>query len=150
MRFYIATTLSNAERARQVRDRLQAHGHVTSYDWTIHGGVGHLGREALGIAAIGELTGVLSADVVIVLLPGGRGTHAELGMALAASKPIILWDEPGGAFVVDNTTCAFYWHPRVRRFEGQLDDQAIDFLRLEAESLARKNLPTFRAIGGAA
>ena len=37
-----------------------------------------------------ESQGILDSDVVIILLPAGRGAHIELGMALALNKRIIL------------------------------------------------------------
>lgn len=136
MKFYIATTLSNAARAQQVRDRLTAAGHRCVYDWTTHGAVGHLGREALENVAVQEMLGVLTADVLIVLLPGGKGTHAELGMAIAMGKPIIIWDETGEALNVDDKTCSFYWLPFIKqRFSGELHSEAIDLLVHTAEQV---------------
>jgi nucleoside 2-deoxyribosyltransferase len=40
--------------------------------------------------ALAELAGVREADVLIVLLPGGYGTHVEIGAALGLGKPVIL------------------------------------------------------------
>ena len=37
-------------------------------------------------------TGVMNADLVLVILPGGRGTNFEFGAAVAAEKPVILYD----------------------------------------------------------
>jgi hypothetical protein len=59
-----------------------------------------------------EILGVVEADIVIVLLPGGRGTHAELGAALALAKPVALHTNDSGIFVGPET-CAFYHHPCV-------------------------------------
>jgi hypothetical protein len=135
MKYYLATGLLNAHRAQLVRDHLNAAGHEQTYDWTAHGPVGHKGKNALIAAAVGELEGVQQADVIIALLPGGRGTHAELGMALALGKPVLIWDETCEAFPVDDTTCAFYWHPLVVQRQGDVEAH-IKELRWIAEDLA--------------
>ena len=113
LRFYLASTLPNHAAADLVADVLIEAGHQQTYRWSKHGPAGHLGAEGLGAVAAAEVEGVAAADVVIVLLPGGRGTHAELGMALALGKPVVLWDPSGEAFRCDNRTCAFYHHPGV-------------------------------------
>ena len=63
--------------------------------------------------AVKELTGVVSADAVIVLWPGGRGTHVELGAALALGKRVFLMSEVLDHHRATKETCAFYHHPLV-------------------------------------
>lgn len=136
MKYYIATGLKNAHRAQQLRRRLNANGHVWTYDWTEHGAAGHLGEDRLSQIAVHEFYGVTVADVLIVLLPGGKGTHAELGMAIAMGKPIIIWDETRAEWVCDNDTCSFYWLPGIRRrLAGPLNDTGLDLLVKTAEQL---------------
>lgn len=128
-RFYIATRLERAADHREVSGRLAACGWVCSYDWTTHGSVQREGEARIAEVARAEEEGVRSADVVIVLLPGGRGTHAELGMAVALRKPIfVLADPVDGFFAQDERTCAFYHSPTVRRVEGGVGD-LMDALR---------------------
>lgn len=115
MRYYIATGLERYAAHNEVRDELKRDGWTCTYDWTDHGSVKDCGRARIRQVAVNETKGVLDADVVIVLLPGGRGTHAELGMALAAGKPVILHSETGDEFRDGSPTCAFYWHPLCRR-----------------------------------
>lgn len=114
MRFYIASSLDNAEQVKRVRDLLIEAGHVPSYDWTKHGSVQHGGPTLIAEVARLEANGVADADFVVGLLPGGRGTHVELGMAIALGKRVFLY---GPKQVFDTTphgkiTC-FYLHPRV-------------------------------------
>lgn len=129
MRYYIATRLERAGDHNQLRDALGARGHEITYDWTTHGPVFRHGLARIREVAQLELEGVLAADFVVVLLPGGRGTHAELGMALATGKPVFLHqtiydlpdfvDEDGCAwprrspdlFEAVAETCAFYHAP---------------------------------------
>jgi nucleoside 2-deoxyribosyltransferase len=95
-RFYIASSLDNAEAVRQLACTLRARGHVHTYDWTTHGAVFKPSAEpednvaAMRDVARSEMKGVTTADVVIVLLPGGRGTHVEMGGALAAGKRVLV------------------------------------------------------------
>lgn len=52
-----------------------------------------------------------------MLLPGGQGTHTELGIALAtrANKRIMLWSETGKEFLDNADTCVFYHHMSIEQ-----------------------------------
>jgi len=123
MRFYIATRLERAAEHRIVRDVLIAAGHEITYDWTTHGSVQCDGIARIRDVAVAETHGVLLANIVIVLLPGGRGTRVELGLAIAAGKDVLLHTTDAG--LLDGRsgrTCAFYHHPLVRHVAGALED----------------------------
>lgn len=117
LRYYIATKLERHADHNLVRDTMAAQGHTITYDWSTHGPVFRHGVERIREVSLLETQGVLDADLVIVLLPGGRGTHAELGMALAAGKPVILHQlrsplvREANLFGATPETCAFYHHP---------------------------------------
>lgn len=81
MKVYIASTLSNGERVAKLRDKLQNLGIEITYDWTAHGMV--LEPSDLDEIAAQELQGVIDADHLFVVLPGGKGTHVELGAMIA-------------------------------------------------------------------
>lgn len=110
---YIATSLDRAADHNLVRDALAKLGIACSYDWTVHGSVAAQGADRLREVALLELGGVLRADLVIVLLPGGKGTHAELGAALAAGKQVLLHAQDPGDYAPFGRTCVFYHHPHV-------------------------------------
>lgn len=112
MKYYIASRLENAEAVKRMASRLNEVGWIQTYDWTTHGSVQEKGLERIEQVAQAELIGVREADVVIVLMPGGRGTHVELGAAIAYKKPVILFAEDG-QLLQDGRTCAFYHHPQV-------------------------------------
>jgi hypothetical protein len=120
MNFYLATSLESCVRAEIVANHLTQAGHEATYSWWLHGAVGHAGEGRLIQVAQLELAGVRDADLVIVVLPGGRGTHAELGMALALDKPVIVHSPTGSEFRANDDTCAFYWHPNVHGMRGEL------------------------------
>lgn len=125
MKVYIATRLERWQDHNQVRDALAALGHTLTYDWTVHGSVWADGAARIREVATLELEGVLDADLVVVLLPGGRGTHAELGAALGAGRPVLLHSLDPILLDASPETCAFYHHPLVRRCSGPLHHVAI-------------------------
>ncbi|MHC1695635.1 MAG: nucleoside 2-deoxyribosyltransferase [Eubacteriales bacterium] len=129
MKFYIASRLENAQTVKSVADILKAHGHQHTYDWTVHGSVCGKGKERLGEVAYKELQGVIEADVVIVILPGGRGTHTELGAALASHKQILICAEDDSFFKPDTNTCSFYWHGEARRITGPVSKWVMEILK---------------------
>lgn len=108
MKYYIASRLENAESVRALKAILDGLGWIHTYDWTVHGSIRHEGAERMQEVAEKEIDGVATADVVIVLLPGGRGTHVEIGVALACSTPLILVGDAQRDFSFDENTCAFY------------------------------------------
>lgn len=109
--FYVATGLENAPQAREVRDLMKAAGWHHTYDWTVHGSVAGTGVDRIREVAEAEAKGVADADLVIVLLPGGRGTHTELGMARALKKPVLIYAPPDRFEKLlgdSRDTCCFY------------------------------------------
>lgn len=84
MKFYIASGLQNKEIVRDVANQLKEKGHIHTYDWTKNEHISTI--EELREIGQKEKDAVLEADTVIVLLPGGKGTHIELGLALGQEK----------------------------------------------------------------
>ena len=76
------------------------------------------------IHSLSSINGVKEADVVIILTPQGRGTHTELGIALALNKQIYLCHSDRTFFCCDDNTSAFYWLPQVNQYVGSVDDLA--------------------------
>jgi hypothetical protein len=127
MKFYIASSLENAQTVKSIADILKAHGHQHTYDWTVHGSVD--GIQRLSDVAYMELQGVINADVVVVILPGGRGTHTELRAALASHKQILICAEDDSFFKPDTNTCSFYWHGEARRITGPVSKWVMEILK---------------------
>jgi hypothetical protein len=73
-------------------------------------------------AAKKEFQGVVDADVVIVLTPQGKGTHVELGIALALGKKVFIWHENDKYFKCTDDTSSFYWLSNVNRIYGTIED----------------------------
>ena len=117
MRFYISTGLPNFARANELAAVLLNRGHEQTHDWRVTGDVRRDGPAAMSEVAFNELRAVRDAELVVVLLPGGKGTHTELGLAIAtrSNKRILLWSEDGREFTDPELTCTFYFHPSVER-----------------------------------
>jgi hypothetical protein len=124
MKFYIATSTERMPSHNRVRDALQRLGHEITYDWTVHGSVRFTSTERLCEVAHLEFQAILDADFVLVLLPGGKGTHAELGFSIAHKKRVLIHSENPKAFEIGPEACAFYHHAGVARFSGSLEEAA--------------------------
>jgi hypothetical protein len=118
--FYIASSLENVENVKRLRDELVSRGWTHTYDWSTHGSVQDDPSRWRAVARA-EVDGVIQADTVIVLMPGGRGTHVELGIALGI-RAYVEWDNgcltPAIHLIGDDPnprTCVFYHHPAVVR-----------------------------------
>lgn len=124
MKYYIATGLENAAQAVMLHDLISTVPDMEiTYNWMKHGSVKE-DLAKLEEVCIAEMEGICNADVVIVLMPGGRGTHTEFGMALAWGKAIILCSpgEDGHAiFEPGEATCAFYHAPQIFRVQTVAD-----------------------------
>jgi nucleoside 2-deoxyribosyltransferase len=116
MKFYIASGFENREIVGLVRDRLLEAGHVHTYDWTKNKRATTV--EDLRSIGMAERDAVLESDVVLVLLPGGKGTHVELGMAIGAEKKIHLYSEKELDL---NTTTTFYFLDSIEHYYGRLE-----------------------------
>lgn len=132
LRFYVASRLENAANVDRLADTLIArHDWKLTYRWTDHGSVQKDGPDRIREVSVKEYRGIEQADLVIVLLPGGRGTHVELGIALGMKKHVLIWGESEAAFAdAEGRECAFYRHPYVRRVTGPFDDLAKEMPKL--------------------
>lgn len=124
MRYYIATRIEKAKDHNYVRDRLAEYGWELTYDWTTHGSVKSTTVGKLKSVAQAEVEGVLEAQVVLALLPGGFGTHTELGLAIASNKITIAHSVDKTLFEANESTCAFYHHDNVHQLVCPLDNIA--------------------------
>src|SRR4051812_32235737 len=108
-RFYLSTKKDRLDRAATLLDALKSNGWKQTFAWTDQD---TSGAEKFAEAAQAEIAGVQEADVLIVLLPGGFGTHVEIGAALALGKPIIL-HAPDRKTLETPYACVFHYHPFV-------------------------------------
>lgn len=118
MKFYVASGFQNKEQVRNVSANLKKFGWHHTYDWTQNKRANTL--EDLQQIGILEKEAVAEADIVIVLLPGGKGTHIELGLAIAGNKKIFLYS-PDADVLNMETTSTFYHLPEVEIGTGTIE-----------------------------
>lgn len=91
MLIYVASSLNNIVRAKEIIEHLTGLGHTITYDWTIHGRI--YDQDLLKQIALLELEGVRNCETILVVLPGESGTHFEFGLAYSLNKNVILLEE---------------------------------------------------------
>lgn len=113
MNFYIASSFQNKQHVQTLASELKRHGFKHTYDWTTNEKAATFDE----LASIGEaeLEAVKMADFLIVLLPGGKGTHIELGIAIGRNIPVYLFNEEGFHNAKEAST--FYHTSGVTRVE---------------------------------
>jgi len=111
MDYYIATGLDNMPAHNDLRDKLNALGHHITYDWTEHGPAFQHGLKHLSRVASLEVTGVADAELFVLLWKGGRGTHVELGIAIAHGALVAIITDVEDHHQSTRDTCAFYHYP---------------------------------------
>ena len=123
MKYYVASGVPNAERVNVVANVLNGKGYKRTYDWTTHGSVADAPDALKRTVAGNESRAVMDAELVVLLLPGRFGTHAELGLAIATAqnKRILLWSETDAPFSGESGFCVFYHHPSVERMVCPFD-----------------------------
>jgi nucleoside 2-deoxyribosyltransferase len=108
-RFYLSTRKDRVSDANAVRDALKQHGWTQTFDW----GATEASKQDHAEIALAEIEGVRDAGILIVLMPGGFGTHVEIGAALALGKPVIL-HAPNEEVLQMPYPCVFHYHPNVK------------------------------------
>lgn len=123
-KFYVASSFRNIEAVNYVTNQLINKGYLHTYDWTRNEKVKKeqtTTLEALIEIGQSEKEAVMESDFVVVLLPGGKGTHIELGIALGQKKKIFLYSQDGAVNNVE-TTSTFYHLPEVEKCYGTLEE----------------------------
>lgn len=124
MKFYVASSFKNIDKVGYVSKQLARRGFTLTYDWTNPGEALTLER----LKEIGQLEkrAVSEADVVIVLLPAGKGSHIELGLALGFGKKVILYAPDDEVNQIEKTS-TFYQLDEVDQCIGTLDE-LVDYV----------------------
>ncbi|MGM7701830.1 nucleoside 2-deoxyribosyltransferase [Pseudalkalibacillus sp. Hm43] len=119
MKFYVASSFKNVDKVRQVSKMLKSKGYIHTFDWTKNIKASTL--EDLKQIGQQEKNAVSEADFIVVLLPAGKGSHIELGIALGLNKRVILYSQDNE---INNfsTTSTFYHLSEVEKVIGSLED----------------------------
>ena len=136
MKFYIGSGMKNCELVNYYSKILKEKGWEQTYDWVKNVSDDVSIDDMIGYAKL-EKQAIVSSDVVIILLPAGRGAHIELGMALALGKKLFLCSTTKEEFSIENTV-AFYELPNVVKLVGHNFEQVylgIDHLSYRIEDV---------------
>lgn len=119
MKFYIGSSFKNYELVNYVSKKLESRGWVHTYNWAKNISNDETKEDMIQYSLL-EKKAIEQSDVVIILLPAGRGTHIELGMALALNKKVYLWSDNDDDFSLANTV-NFYELPEVIKIIGNIE-----------------------------
>ncbi len=128
MKFYVGSGMKNCELVNYYANLLKENGWEQTYDW-VKNVSDDISREDMIKYASLESQGIVDSDVVVILLPAGRGAHIELGMAMALNKEIFLCSVTNEEFNIENTV-AFYELSKVTQLVGNADDNVKKILKL--------------------
>ena len=120
MKFYIGSELKNYKLVNYYAKILKENGLEETYNW-VKNIKNDITKKDLEKYAKEETQAIVNSDIIIILLPAGRGTHVELGMALALNKKIFLCSETNEEFNIKNTV-AFYELPNIIKLVGTPDE----------------------------
>lgn len=129
MKFYVASSFKNIESVRYVGKELIKRGYTLTYDWTKNTRASTI-EDLKGIGQE-EKDAVTESDFIIILLPAGKGSHIEMGIALGQNKQIFLYS-PNEEVNNYATTSTFYHLSEVKKCLGTLDDLLNTVLKTTA------------------
>lgn len=118
MSFYIASSLKNKEIVKMMAAQLKMEGFNHSYDWTINDRADSMDL----LASIGEseLSAVSNSDFLVMMLPAGKGSHIEMGIALGLGKRVYLYSPNNDIYEFDKTS-TFYHVAGGTKFVGDIE-----------------------------
>lgn len=116
MKFYIGSGFKNSNLVNYYSEKLESLGLEHTYNWAKNIKETETKEDMINFSRL-EIEAILNADLVIILLPAGRGTHVELGMALALNKRIFLCADTSEVFDSTNTV-NFYEIPEITKLVG--------------------------------
>ena len=127
-KFYIASSFDNMASVRFLAEALSSKEFILTYNWTLNKKANSI--EALTTIGELEINAVRESDFLILLLPAGKGSHIEFGIALGNQVRTYIYSEKSEGFDLNNTPT--YYHVKgVHRFNGSLEDFASYILELE-------------------
>lgn len=119
MKFYIGSSFKNYELVNYFSKKLEEKGWQHTYNWAENINNEETIDDMIQYSIL-EQKAIIDSDVVIVILPAGRGTHIELGMALALDKKIYLCATDKNEFDIKNTV-NFYELPQIKKIVDNAD-----------------------------
>ena len=131
MKFYVGSGMKNAKLVEYYQEKLKEAGWEQTYNW-VNNINSDINIDEIREYAKLEQEGVMNSDVVVILLPAGRGAHIELGMSIALNKKTFLCSITEDEFSIENTV-AFYELPNVVKLVGTADENIKEILKFNKE-----------------
>ncbi|WP_400241428.1 nucleoside 2-deoxyribosyltransferase [Niallia sp. JL1B1071] len=131
MNFYIASSFNNSDMVRKLSQALELEGQKQLYDWTQNNRAHTM--ELLASIGKQEKEAVSNSDFFILILPGGKGSHTEFGIALALHKRIYIYSSTNDLYDFDKTT-TFYHLDHVNKFVGTFEAFTEYIIKQEIKS----------------
>lgn len=131
MRFYIGSGMKNCELVNYYAKLLKENGWEQTYDWVKNVSDDVSLEDMIEYATL-ESQGIVDSDIVIILLPAGRGAHIELGMAMALNKKVFLCSTTKEEFSIENTV-AFYELPKIVKLIGTAEENIKKIIKSKEE-----------------
>lgn len=128
MKFYVGSGMKNCALVDYYAKILKENGWNQTYNWVENVNDDVSIEDMIEYAKL-ESKGIIDSDVVVILLPAGRGAHIELGMALALNKKIFLCSATKDEFSIENTV-AFYGLPNIVQLIGTADENIKEIITL--------------------
>lgn len=129
MKFYVGSGMKNCELVNYYAKLLKENGWEQTHDWVKNISDDVSRNDMIKYASL-ESQGIVDSDVVIILLPAGRGAHIELGMAMALNKQIFLCSNTKEEFSIENTV-AFYELSKITQLVGNAEENVKKILELQ-------------------
>lgn len=129
MKYYIASSFANKEIVNLTIKSLNNLGFINTYNWTLNEKADN--KLKLKNIGIEELNAVMDTDILIAILPGGKGTHIEMGIAIGFNKPVLIAYFNKELISVDNSA-TFYHLDNVKHIlvtEENIVDKLVKTLR---------------------
>ena len=127
MKFYIGSGMKNCELVNNYAKLLTDNGWEQTYDWVKNVSDDVCLKNMIEYATL-ESQGIVDSDIVIILLPAGRGAHIELGMAMALNKRVFLCSTTKEEFSIENTV-AFYELPKIIKLIGTAEENVKKIIK---------------------
>lgn len=134
MKFYIGSSFSNISQVRELAAFLKEQGFRQTYDWTSNSPAED--AEELRSIAEAEFAAVKEAGFVVILLPAGKGSHIELGLALGFGKRVYLY---AGEDLKEHPAEAstFYFLQQVIHLSGTFQELKKELIKRECRTESR-------------
>ena len=134
MKFYIGSGFKNCDLVNYYAKKMEEYGWKHTYNWTSNMSKDVTKENLIEYAKL-EKQAISDSDIVVILLPAGRGTHVELGMAIALNKRIFLCSSTSEEFSMQNTV-NFYQLPNIEKIFGTPDENLEEILKI----VSKKNV----------